>query len=292
MRNIIKYIIFFSLGLCTGPQTVYVVQNASLLANSSTGIALNHNLNPANIVFNDKYISFSKNNSIHDLEGQKVSILNTFNGEKTFFSFENLSSSSIPIYEDSPPPDDNPVGYFDTYWYAVEFSQSFKFNKDFDPSNIILGYKIRANLYKLFTEKSTNYSFDIGFRKKINNRLDIGLVLNNVGGESFHINNQVTGAYDGKVAYGLGVNYNIPNAYIHISSDVYYRNSKVINKISLKTDFPYLNLVFGKTVYSGYSDFSYGLNLDLAGWKFVYGYLSFNDNAIGNPSSIQIIREF
>ena len=292
MKQIIKYVLFISLGLSTGPQTMYVIQNASLLANSSTGIALNHNLNPANIVFNDKHVSFSKNNSIYDLEGQKISILNIFNGKKSFFSFENLSSSSIPIYEDSPPIDDNPIGYFDTYWYAVEFSQSFEFNNFFQLSDIMFGYKIKANLYKLFSDKSTDYSFDVGFRKKINNRIDIGFVLKNLSGESSGVNNQISGIYDGNISYGLGLNYNIPNAYVHISSDIYYRNSNFVNKVSLKTDFPYLNLIFGKTIYSGYSDFSYGLNLDFGGWTFVYGYLSLNDNTIGNPSSIQILREF
>ena len=152
MKFYIIYIIFFSLALCTGPQTIYVVQNASLLANSSTGIAFNHNLNPANLVFNNKYISFSKNNSIHDLDGQKISISNILNEKKSFFSFENLSSSSIPIYEDSAPTDDNPIGYFDTYWYAVEFSQSFKLNKYFHKSNIMLVYKIRKIIFNNFSK--------------------------------------------------------------------------------------------------------------------------------------------
>ena len=78
MKKIIKYMILFSLGFSTGPQTMYVIQSASLLGSSSTGIALNHNLNPANIELYDKHISFSKNNSIYDLEGQKISYLNIF----------------------------------------------------------------------------------------------------------------------------------------------------------------------------------------------------------------------
>ena len=283
---------FFSLGFSTGPQTIYVIQNASLLGSSSTGVALSHNLNPANIELYDTYVSFSKNNSIHDLEGQKISFLNILNNKKSFFSFENLSSSSIAIYGDSPPPDDEPIGFFDVYWYAVEFSQSMKF-KYFEKNDIRFGYKFQANLYKLFTSKSTDYSFSFGLSKKINNQLNVGLVVNNLGAESSGaIGDQISGTYDGNIAYGIGLNYNMVSAPINISSDVYYRNNKIINKFSIKTDFPYLNLVFGKTIYSGYNDFTYGININFKGWKFIYGYLSYKDNSIGNPRSIQITRQF
>jgi len=277
----------------TGPQTIYVIQNASLLGSSSTGIALNHNLNPSNIGFLDEHISFSENNSIHDLSGQKISFLSILNDRKSFFSFENLSSSLIPIYGNTPS-DDFPLGYFDVYWYALEFARSINLNQYFKiKSNIVLGYKIKANLYKLFTDKASSYYLDLGLNKKINDKLNFGMVINNIGNKKENISNdQISGAYNNDIVLGIGFNYKILNDLASIASDIYYRNNEMIRKISINTNFPYLNFVLGNTAYGNYHDFSYGFSLDIKGWNFVYGYLSLENPEIGNPKSIQIIRNF
>ena len=293
MKFFLIYIIFLALSFCTGPQSIRVIQNAYLLGNSATGLALNHNLNPANIEYGFAQASFSKNNSIYDLEGQKISFLNKSNKRKIFFSFESLSSSSIPIYDETTS-DDNPLGYFDTYWYALEVSQSIKLNDFIDiGAGINLGYKLKASLYKLFTKKTSNYTIDLGLSKKINENISLGFVINNIGSENVSsFGSQISGTYDGKSEVGFGMNYLMSNKLVNIASDVYYRNNKIVNKISIETDFPIFNILMGKTFYKGYEDFCYGFSIDFFDWVFTYGYLSFDDPVLGDPHSIQIIRKF
>ena len=293
MRFFITYIVLLTLGLATGPQSIYVIQSAYLLSNSSTGIAVNHELNPANVDFSNQYISFSKNSLIYDLEGQKTAFLNSLNGKYIYFSFESLSSLSIPIYGENPS-DDTPEGFFDSYWYALELAQTLNLNNYFSlNSSIQLGYKLKASLYKLFASKQTNFSIDIGLNKRINSQLSLGFVINNIGLSKNDINqNQNSGIYDGRSELGIGVHYLTPSEIVKISGDLYYRNNNFINKFSLETNFPILNLSMGTTAYDGYKDFCYGFIFDLKGWSFIYGYLSFENSNLNSQKSIQIKRKF
>ena len=75
MRKIFFYLIFSSIIWCMGVQTMYVPQSASLLANSSTGIAQHYSINPANVYRTEQFFSFSKNDWFIDTKGQKISYL-------------------------------------------------------------------------------------------------------------------------------------------------------------------------------------------------------------------------
>ena len=294
--NMFCYIVFFGLSLCTGPQTIYLIQNASLLKNSSTGIAKNHYLNPANLENIDSYISFSNNSAIYDLDGQKVSLLNNLDGTNFLFSFESLNSSSIPIYGDSAS-DENPEGYFDSYWYAFEYAQNVNLSSYFNKfKNIAFGFKIEGSMYKMFTAKSSNYSFSFGFSKALTKQLELGLVINNLGmknrGNSV---DQFSGLYDGSAELGVGINYLTPNELFDFVADVRLRNNILLGKFSINTRFPVFNLSFGSTQYDNYKDFCYGFSLDLNNWKIFYGYLSYGYNdqkPLGNPNAIELTRKF
>tara|TARA_B100001094_G_scaffold190844_1_gene184780 strand:+ start:1455 stop:2357 length:903 start_codon:yes stop_codon:yes gene_type:complete len=294
--NLFFSIIFFSLGLSTGPQTIYVIQNASLLSSSSTGLAKNHYLNPANLVNLEGYISFSNNNANFDLKGQKISLLNKSGDSNSLFSFESLNSSSIPIYGESTS-DDGPEGYFDSYWYACEFSRIINASNYFHLfENVTFGLKIKGYMYKLFTSKSSDYSISFGFNKKINEQLKLGLVVNNIGVKKIdNLSNQISGSYDGREEYGVGIYYLAPNDLFGVATDFYFRNNEVVSKLAVETNFPIFNLSLGSTHYSSYKDFCYGFALDLNNWKIEYGYLTYGDTGqkyLGNPSSIQISRIF
>ena len=289
-------IIFFSQGFGTGQQTIYVIQNASLLQNSSTGLASNHYLNPSNLKNLESYISFSNNSAIYDLEGQKISLLNNLDGNNFLFSFESLNSSSIPIYGNSAS-DENPEGYFDTYWYAFEYAQNVNLSNYFDKlENIAFGLKIKGSMYKKFTLKESDFSISLGFSKSISKQLQLGLVVNNLGMKSWSTSvNQSSGSYDGSAELGVGVNYLTSNDLINIAADLYSRNNVLISKFSVATNLPIFNLSFGTTHYENYKDFCYGFSIELNNWKIVYGYLSYGYNQqkpLGNPSSIQFARKF
>ena len=118
-------------------------------------------------------MSFSNNNANFDLKGQKISLLNSSDDSNSLFSFESLSSSSIPIYGQSTS-DDGPEGYFDSYWYACEFSRIINMSNYFDLfENITFGFKIKGYMYKLFTLKSSDFSISFGINKKINEQLNL-----------------------------------------------------------------------------------------------------------------------
>ena len=294
--NLFFYVVFLSFGLSTGPQTIYVIQNASLLSNSSTGLAKSHYLNPANLVNLNGYVSFSNNNANFDLKGQKISLLNSSDDSNSLFSFESLSSSSIPIYGESTS-DDGPEGYFDSYWYACEFSRIINMSDYFDLfKNITFGFKIKGYMYKLFTLKSSDYSISFGINKKINEQLKLGLVVNNIGVKKIdNLSNQISGTYDGREDYGVGVYYLVPNDLFGIAADFYFRNDVVVSKLAFESNFPIFNLSLGSTNYGSYKDFCYGFSLDLNNWNIEYGYLTYDDTGqkyLGNPSSIQISRKF
>ena len=161
VSHIIFYILLLSAVFSIGPKSVYVIQNAALLSTSSTGIAKNHYLNPANLRNQSNYISFSNNNLIYDLKGQKFSFVSSSSNNNFLFSFESMKSTNIPIYGNSSS-DESSEGYFDSYWYACEFGQNFSLNNFFkNAKDFSFGFKIRGSIYKLFTTKESDYSINL-----------------------------------------------------------------------------------------------------------------------------------
>ena len=289
MKKIIFYFIFSSLLLCMGVQTMYVPQSASLLANSSTGIAQHYSVNPANVYKTGQFFSFSKNDWFVDTKGQKISYLfKTKNNHKSYFSVETLINDKIPIY--GTVANDSPLGYFDTYWHSVEYSQAYHLDKLFDlKTNILIGYKIKLNLSKLYAKNIINYSFDVGFNKLFSENFSLGFVVNNL---SSNFSSSTNNLYSDNPFPGIGLNYKIPKAYLDFSIDLLYRNNYYIKKVSLNTLFSYANVILGLSEADNYSDFSYGISFTFKDWKIIYASLIHEDSSLGTPTSIEISKYF
>ena len=75
----IRYIILisfcFNISFSIGIRALAIPQSATLLGKSGTGISHSIHINPALIVSDNPYVSFSKNKWFSDLEGQKISTL-------------------------------------------------------------------------------------------------------------------------------------------------------------------------------------------------------------------------
>ena len=291
MKKTIFCFIFPCFIWCMGIQTMYVPQSASLLAKSSTGIAQHYSVNPANIYKTKQFFSFSKNDWLVDTKGQKISYLfNTINNHKAYFSVETLINDKIPIY--GIVANDNPIGYFDTYWYSIEYSQAYSLDELFNlETNISIGYKMKLNLSKLYAENITNYSFDVGLNKIFNENFSLGFVINNLS-SNFSSSIDRSDLYSDSPLPGIGLNYRMPKSYLDFSVDLLYQNNYYLKKLSVNTLFPYANIILGLSESDNYSNFSYGVSFNFKDWEIIYASLKHEDSSLGTPVSIEISKYF
>ena len=124
MNKIIYYSILLEMIFCLGIKSLYIPQNAILVGTSSTGLAISPELNPANICLNKSFFSFSNNDWLANVKGQKISMLfqSKLFFDNSYMSMETLNSKNIEIRDNTHT--DDPLGYFGAYWYAFEFAQS------------------------------------------------------------------------------------------------------------------------------------------------------------------------
>ena len=269
-------LIFYSFIFSIGLKGLIIPQTASLLSKSGAGIALSAEVNPALFINLDPYVSFSKNTWLGDLMGQKASIL--FH-KKTYLSFETLSINDIELRNEIAS--DTPIGFFGVYWYAFDISRSI------DMENFKLGYKVKFNLSKLYTESMHGVTLDFGLQKQINDNFYLGFVLKNFGKE---IDKNLTAKTPEFL--GLGISYSFSNFPLKILSDVVSQDSRTLTKLSMQTDFEFVNLILGSTRGDKYSDIAFGLNIKIKQWSLIYGNLKHNNSSLGNPTSIEIRTYF
>jgi len=281
IRLIYIQILFFSFIHAVGLKALVIPQNALTLSLSNTGVGdyLAAEINPASIYKIDQHLGFSKNNWYGELGGQKISSL--FSDNK-YFSFESLSVDDIELRDEIAS--DSPLGFFGAYWYSVDYSQSFQI-----PSlnSFSVGYRLKFNLSKMYDSSMYGVTADLGLIKKVKDNLSLGLVIKNFGKEYKSNLNA-----DTPLTIGLGVSYNVPVVRLNILSDIVYQDDIVLNKIALKTSFPYVNLIFGSTQGDDYSDFSMGLIIDIKKWSIIYGSLKHDNDLIGAPSSFELRKYF
>jgi len=293
MKKIFCLIIVINFAFAIGLRALIIPQNAILLATSSTGIAYNFNLNPANLYQENNFFSFSSNNWLVDIKGQKVSMLyNTNNGKNpSYLSMESLTDDNIELRGEIP--NDTPLGYLGAYWYAVEFGQTLDLKQLNNNINFEFGYKIKINYSKLYTSSMYGYSIDLGMNKQINEYNSIGLVVKNLGKEfSSSIDVEDNIFLNKGTSYGIGLISHIPKIYISLITDVYLQDSTVLKKISIKTELPFFNIYIGQSKSKTYKDIGWGFSVDLSNWMLSYGTIKNDNSALGNPSSIELTRKF
>ena len=263
---------------CLGLKALAIPQSALLLAKSGTGIANSLHVNPALIIKHNPYVSFSKNGWFGGLEGQKISILLKNN---TLLSFETLSVEDIELRDEIA--NDTPIGFFGVYWYAWELNRNLHINNQ----KLNIGYKLKFNFSKLYTETMHGYTLDIGVTQKLSNKLKLGFVIKNVGNES------TKSLRVGTIPiYGFGVSYLALNNKLLIISDLLSQDNNNLMRLAFETKFPYLNFILGGTMSDNYNDISFGLKIDYERWSLAYGNLNHNNPILGNPTSITLTKYF
>ena len=182
---ILNIILLFNLSLCIGLKALIIPQSASMLSTSGGGICYNQELNPALISVDNSYISLSENLWLGGVSGQKISYY--FNNHN-YISFENLSINDIELRNEVAS--ESPIGFFGASWYALEMNKSF----DVLFENLSFGYKVKFNYSKLFSESMHGFSVDLGINNKVNENLDIGFLIRNIGREfsdNLRLNNEI-----------------------------------------------------------------------------------------------------
>ena len=142
----------------------------------------------------------------------------------------------------------------------------------------------KVNHSKLHTSKYKGYTLDIGFRKYINENISIGGTIQNIGKEDMG-SSYVT--IDPRFGFGASTRFKLgnwgttllnedDNIYktkgnysLFLFTDILYEDDKTIYKIATKTQFPYINFMFGTSYSEGYRDFSYGMSFDFNNWSFI-----------------------
>ena len=280
--RLILFCLFFNFLFPIGLRALIIPQTASLLSQSGAGISYSAEVNPALLFNQDPYVSFSKNIWFGGISGQKISLLSN---NKTYISFETLSVTDIELRDEIAS--DSPIGFFGAYWYAIELNRSIQLR-----SNIInqlsLGYKVKINLSKLYTETMKGYSIDFGINKEINNNLSLGLVIKNFGKE---YSDNLTA--NSSPIYGLGSRYIFENYKLILISDLISQDNEIFLKLATQTNLPFgLNFILGGTYSNNYKDLSFGVKVDLNGWSLIYGNLNHDNSILGNPTSIEIKKYF
>mgnify|MGYP001349128988 CR=1 FL=1 len=280
-KIIILTLILINIGFSIGLKALVIPQSAIVLATSNSGIgdALSADINPASVSTIKPYIGFSRNIWYGDLEGQKFSMLWEESNIFSQLSFESLKIDDIELRNEVAS--EAPLSFFGVYWYAFDISRSI------DMENFKLGYKVKFNLSKLYTESMHGITLDFGLQKQINDNFSLGFVLKNFGKE---IDKNLTAKTPELL--GLGISYSFSNFPLKILSDVVSQDSRTLTKLSMQTDFEFVNLILGSTRGDKYSDIAFGLNIKIKQWSLIYGNLKHNNSSLGNPVSIEIRTYF
>ena len=293
MNKLLIYIIcFLSSVWSIGLDALNIPQKANILATSGSGIAGNVDIeiNPSSYM--RPYLGFSNNTWLAGVTGQKSTWI--FEGDiNRFLSFESLGVDDIEYHSNN---DANPEGYISANWYAMNFGSHIDLKKYFNNiRNLQIGYNIKLNYSKLYTESSWGYTFDLGLTKQISDNFNMGFVYKNFGKE-FYSSEEHTSI---NPYIGIGVSHiiNVIKSDSFHTDLVYYidfinNGDNNIIKFGTKIKFPYLNLMLGYSHSDGYSDFSYGFSLEIKKWMIVFGNLNHENSSLGTPQSIELRKYF
>ena len=278
----ILFCLFFNFLYPIGLRALVIPQTASLLSKSGAGVSQSAEVNPALLANYRPYVSFSRNSWFGDISGQKISLLLK---NKTYISFETLSVADIELRDEIA--NDSPIGLFGAYWYAIELNRTINLKSSIT-NKFNIGYKVKMNFSKLYTETMQGYTIDFGISNKISKNLSMGLVIKNFGKEySQHLK------ANSSPLYGIGSTYNIDNLKIILITDLVYQDQEHSLKFALQTNLSLpLNFILGGTYSENYRDVSLGIKLDMKDWTLIYGNLSHDNPILGNPSSIEIKKYF
>ena len=278
----ISVFVLLNLSFSIGLKALVVPQTATMISLSSAGIAGNIGIeiNPAAIVNKNSFLSFSSNEWLGGLNGSKISYSIFKNKFNHYFSIEFLGIDDIELRDEQPS--DVPLGYVESNWIAFDYAGNIPNNKNLD-----LGYKVKFNYSKLYTDRYYGYSFDFGLKKNINQYIDIGFVLKNIGTE-YKSNQSIP--IDYTVGFGFAYNYPLEKKYfkgINLFVDgLTYADIELV-RMGMKINFPYVSLLMGTSYSDGYGDLAYGISFRYDSFELVIGNLNHENPILGSPVSLE-----
>ena len=295
MRLFLKILLIFNFTWAIGLKALLVPQKAHSVALSGAGIAefIDPSITPAALSKVDRYMGISSNKWFIDLKGNKSTWIFGID-TKRLFSIESIGIDDIEYRETN---ETESLGYVGAKWIAFDFGSAINLNKLLNRySDFHIGYNLKLNYSKLHTVRYWGYSFDIGIINSINERLNFGFLIKNLGKEFSGSRTDNIDLY-----YGLGLGYKInviqnKNFFTttNILFDIVKSNDIPIYKVGLKASVPYVNFMLAKSYSSKdrYEDFAYGFSINIKDWEIVFGSIRHKNENIGCPSSIEIKKFF
>ena len=270
----ILLILITSFNWAIGIQGLDLPNTAQTLALSNTGIAspLNSSISPS-YNFNENVVSFSSNYWLEGVSGK--TILNRFGNHE--ISLNTFSANELDLWGETP--DSQPLGQFGLQFYSLGYS--YLFNQS---SKQNLGFKVKSVYSKLYTEYIYGLLFDVGLKQNVNQYLDLGLSIKNIG----YIESDLSSS-DVPTEYGLGIAIHYNPLRVTLLSDYIYSDiKKEIIKVGFITNFRVINIYgsFNKFVSNKY--ISTGFQMRYKNISCSYGILFQDIKALGIPQSFQI----
>lgn len=158
-------ILFQSITVAVGPQFLSIPLNTSELVNG---------VNPAIVNLSSKpMISASYGNWLANINVSSISynrsLLNGWGG----LNFRYISINDLELRTESPS--DEPLSYYNSSAFALDgkYTRQFKFG--------VMTVTIRYLAIQLYDESASGIAGDLSLQKKLNNNLNLGVTLLNMG---------------------------------------------------------------------------------------------------------------
>ena len=269
------YILFFSINWAIGIQGVGIPTTAQSLALSNSGLAypLNTSINSAYRPIDENKILFSSNYWFDGISGK--TILNEFGNHE--ISLNTFSIDDLELWGEKP--DSKPLGKFGLQFSCLSYR--YLFNEYFNQN---IGVKFKSIYSRLYTNSMYGILFDIGANQRINQYLNIGLTLKNIG----YINTDlITPALPSE--YGLGFSFSYKPAHFTLLADfIYSEINKQIFKLGLINDFNLINVYTSFVKFESNQYLATGFQMKYKNLSFSYGILFQDVKLLGIPQSFQI----
>lgn len=282
MKKLLMIIISTGLLLGLGVETLNIPPTANAAGISGAGIA-----SPGDIWINPTAIHSTKRTNIRftyfrwlgGVPGNQIA-LNWKSRFPQHLALESSIVDDLDLYGDIPEAD--PLGKFSTSWVSAVYSIGLNIR------TFQTGISLRANYSRLYTETMAGITVDFGTVYKMNDILQFGFVIKNVGFETSDNLRTVL-----PMQMGTGLSYIEPLTSSSLLLDVIQdKNNGTIIRGGIRKSFAKLTAQAGVTIQDEEFIIGSGISFFYRNWKISWGTLVHSRSVLGIPQYLDIAWYF
>ena len=272
---IINTITFLS---ALGVETLNIPPTANAVGTSGAGIAspLDIWINPVAIHKTEKTnIRFTYFRWLGNIPGNQIAINWRYHYPQ-HLALESSTINDLELYSDIPQ--EKPLGKFSVSWISTVYCIGLNTN------GVKIGFSLRANYSRLYTETMTGLTSDMGIVYNIDNNFQIGFIIKNFGIENSDNLRTVL-----PIQFGAGISYIEPILLSSLLFDfIKDKNNGNIIRLGIRKSFDKLNILSGATIQNNEVMTSGGISFNYRNWEISWGVLIHSTSALGIPQYIDI----